>query len=87
MAPKNSLLDFAGDFAEPQFGSFRFVAVKLNLTFQLRDPSLQLRHPFLSGPKLIRHSLSDLDGIPAVSSSQIGSSPQQGQNVFTSDVS
>jgi len=32
-SPKNSLLDFVGDFAKPQFGSFRFVTIKLNLSF------------------------------------------------------
>ena len=33
LAPKNSLLDFGGDFAEPLFGFFRFVTIELNLSF------------------------------------------------------
>ena len=33
LAPKNTLLDFTGDFAKPEFGSLRFFAVHLNLSF------------------------------------------------------
>jgi hypothetical protein len=33
LAPKNPLLDFGGDFAEPLFGFFRFITIKTNLSF------------------------------------------------------
>jgi hypothetical protein len=99
MLHNDLLLDLARNLTQPSLCTFRFVTVKLNLSFQVSDPGwvklnlsfqlcdprLQLRGFLLRSPKLVRHFLGDPNGVSAVSLSQFGRSPQQSQNIPASD--
>jgi hypothetical protein len=72
-SPHKSLFNLSVDFIEPLLSAVAFFTVKVDLSFQFRDP-------VLSGPELMRKLLRYVQGVPAVFFSHAGGFVKQLQN-------